>query len=152
MVLKVSSLDQHQHYLVMHQKDIFLGPIQNLLTETLDVAPCVILIGFQEQVITKLVAYNNRDVLSDSSGGQKSERLRCQQGHTSPEGSRGDSLLASSRCSLVCQSTSPVSASVFTCLLPYFFISNIPLTFSYKDFVIGLRAHSKSRIISSQHS
>lgn len=63
-----------------------------LLLEDKTLNSYISLLGLPEQVATNWVAYNNQNVLSQISGGQKSE---IKQGHPPSENFRGGSSLAS---------------------------------------------------------
>ena len=83
----------------------------------------------------------------------RNSKSRCQPGHT-PSEPLGESLFlllpapGDSRCSLACGYITPISASVFT----WPSVSQFPLVSLIRTPVIGVRAHPKSRIISSKYS
>lgn len=116
-------------------------------------------LGLPQHVTINLVVENHRNVFAASSGGQKSE-VKVSAGLASSGGSEGEPvpcLPPSFRWthSLTCGNLTPVSASVFTWVLPCLLLCacgcQISLSFLLisMTLVIGFRVHPTSRVISS---
>lgn len=110
---------------------------------------CISFLGLPQQITTNLVDWNNRNLFSLSSGGQKS-KIRSQQGHL-PLTSLG------ANSSLPLAAFGGSSSLAWNCITPntsYVFAQTSPLClkspspFSYKTPVIGFRVHSKTQMTS----